>query len=256
MKIAFFDIDGTIYSSKIGYIKPAVKSAIKKAQARGWICCVASGRSYGFLPHEIRDMKFDAYLCCNGAVLYYKDQLLIHETMPKEDVEDLVKYLKKGKIEYDLQKWNHTNIDSSYTKLRMFFLQSGIEPIFIQERDDSYEGVVKIEMWMDCQEDYTYALKKASAFSCEVHASTNHLEYFGKKTTKASAAEYLINYLSCSESYSFGDSMNDFPLAQIVDHPIAMGNAVEELKEIAEIVAPSFDEDGVATVLNQLLDLE
>lgn len=256
MKIAFFDIDGTIYSSSIGKVSRAVKQAIANAQAKGWICCVASGRSYGFLPKEIRDMSFDAYICCNGSVLWYKNQLLIHQTMPKEVVEDLVQHLKKGHIEYDLQKWDHSNLNSSYTNLRSYFMDSGIESSVLLEDDNDYSNVVKIEMWMNQAEDYSYALEKSKHFSYEVHESTNHLEYFCLGTSKAKAAQYLMKVLNCSQSYSFGDSMNDYPLAQVVDYPIAMDNANDSLKEIAKEIAPSCNEDGVAVVLNRLLKEE
>lgn len=256
MKIAFFDIDGTIYSSNKGKVSLAVKQAIAKAQSKGWICCVASGRSYGFLPQEIRDMSFDAYICCNGAVLLYKDQLLIHNTIPEDVVKDLVKHLEAGHIEYDLQKWDHTNLDASYTNLKNYFIASGISPSSIQARDDCYRGVVKIEMWMNKEADYTYALEKSEHFSYEVHSSTNHLEYFCLNSSKDQAASYLMDQLSCEKSYSFGDSMNDYPLAQIVDYPIAMDNAVDSLKEIAKEIAPSCDHDGVAQVLNRLLSEE
>ncbi len=256
MKIAFFDIDGTIYDSSIGKVSTAVKQAIANAQAKGWVCCVASGRSYGFLPKEIRDMHFDAYICCNGGVLWYKGQLLMHQTMSEEVVSDLVKHLEKGQIEYDLQKWDHTNLDGSYTHLRKYFMDSGIEPSRLFDADHKYTDVVKIEMWMDREEDYHYALKKADSFSYEIHESTSHLEYFCLHTSKAKAAKYLMDVLDCTQSYSFGDSMNDYPLAQVVDYPIAMENAVDSLKAIATEIAPSCKDDGVALVLNRLLKEE
>ena len=47
MNLAFFDIDGTVYSSEIGVVRPAVAQAIANAQTHGTLCCVASGRSFG-----------------------------------------------------------------------------------------------------------------------------------------------------------------------------------------------------------------
>ena len=50
-----------------------------------------------------------------------------------------------------------------------------------------------------------------------------------------------------------GDGYNDFPLLMACGLKIAMGNAVPELKAIADFVAPSVDEDGVAVVIEKFL---
>lgn len=252
--IAFFDIDGTLFSSEIGFVRPVVKKAISRAQKQGWICCVASGRSYGFLPREIKEMGFDAYLCCNGSVVLYRDQLLIHDVMDVKDVSSLVEHLKQRKIEYDLQRWDHTELEPTFKHLRSYFQNSGIEANVILEPNGSFENCVKIEMWINDALDLDHILEKSSQFSYEIHTSTQHVEFFPKRHTKASAAAFLMEKFSIQESYSFGDSMNDHPLAQLVDHPVAMGNAIEDLKEIAEIIAPSVEQDGVAVVLNHLLN--
>lgn len=50
-----------------------------------------------------------------------------------------------------------------------------------------------------------------------------------------------------------GDNHNDFPLLMACGLKIAMGNAVDDLKAIADFVAPSVDEDGVATVIDKFI---
>lgn len=55
------------------------------------------------------------------------------------------------------------------------------------------------------------------------------------------------------EIIGVGDGYNDFPLLMACGLKIAMGNAVPELKAIADFVAPSVDEDGVATVIEKFV---
>ncbi len=55
------------------------------------------------------------------------------------------------------------------------------------------------------------------------------------------------------EIIGIGDGYNDFPLLMACGLKIAMGNAVPELKEIADYIAPSVDEDGVADVINKFV---
>ena len=55
------------------------------------------------------------------------------------------------------------------------------------------------------------------------------------------------------EIIGVGDSYNDYPLLSACGLKIAMGNAVPELKAIADFIAPSVDEDGVATVIEKFI---
>lgn len=55
------------------------------------------------------------------------------------------------------------------------------------------------------------------------------------------------------EIIGVGDGYNDFPLLMACGLKVAMGNAVPELKEIADYVAPTVDEDGVADVINKFI---
>ncbi|MDP1721869.1 MAG: HAD family hydrolase [Candidatus Gottesmanbacteria bacterium] len=55
------------------------------------------------------------------------------------------------------------------------------------------------------------------------------------------------------EIIGVGDSYNDYPLLSACGLKIAMGNAVPQLKAIADFIAPSVDEDGVATVIEKFI---
>lgn len=55
------------------------------------------------------------------------------------------------------------------------------------------------------------------------------------------------------EIIGVGDGDNDFPLLMACGLKIAMGNAVQELKAIADYVAPSVDEDGVADIIEKFI---
>lgn len=59
--------------------------------------------------------------------------------------------------------------------------------------------------------------------------------------------------ISKDEAIGVGDSYNDFPLLMACGLKIAMGNAVPELKAIADFIAPSVDDDGVATIIEKFL---
>ena len=50
-----------------------------------------------------------------------------------------------------------------------------------------------------------------------------------------------------------GDSYNDLPLLRLCGFGIAMGDAPDELKAIADFVAPPVDEDGLAVAMEEFV---
>lgn len=68
-----------------------------------------------------------------------------------------------------------------------------------------------------------------------------------KNISKASGLQYLCDHLGAdmSETVSFGDSMNDYEMLQQSGTGIAMGNAIDELKEIADYITDPIAQDGI-----------
>lgn len=73
--------------------------------------------------------------------------------------------------------------------------------------------------------------------------------------TKKHALGTLLQILNVEKEnvIGFGDGKNDLPIFEAVGTKVAMGNGSEELKEVADLIAPSAEEDGVARVLEKLV---
>jgi HAD superfamily hydrolase (TIGR01484 family) len=97
--------------------------------------------------------------------------------------------------------------------------------------------------------------------SIPVHSSDPDLFFLhvtNKQATKQHAVEELIKILGVSKGSvaGVGDGLNDLELFKSVGHKIAMGNAVEGLKNAADRVIPSVDDDGLAKYLLEVIDCE
>jgi hydroxymethylpyrimidine pyrophosphatase-like HAD family hydrolase len=73
--------------------------------------------------------------------------------------------------------------------------------------------------------------------------------------TKLHGINYILEAtgIKKDEVIAAGDGYNDFPLLMAAGLKVAMGNAVDELKEIADHIAPSVDEDGIVDVINKFI---
>lgn len=85
--------------------------------------------------------------------------------------------------------------------------------------------------------------------------SLSVLEITNGQATKLHGIEEVMKILRIQkeEIIGVGDSYNDFPLLMASGLKIAMGNAIPELKAIADFIAPSVEEDGVATVIEKFI---
>ncbi len=83
-------------------------------------------------------------------------------------------------------------------------------------------------------------------FQTDIYSSEHWLEIMPTAATKANAVLQLKNILGCDRVVSFGDAVNDIPMAKISDEFYAVGNAAESLKSLATGVIGCNDDDGVA----------
>ena len=87
------------------------------------------------------------------------------------------------------------------------------------------------------QKDFM-AIEVSNADATKLHGIVEVAELFGIQT---------------HEMIGVGNGYNDFPLLMACGLKIAMGNAVPELKAIADFIAPSVEDDGVATVIEKFI---
>jgi Cof subfamily protein (haloacid dehalogenase superfamily) len=82
------------------------------------------------------------------------------------------------------------------------------------------------------------------------------LEFASPDVTKASGLEFLSEHLGFSRegTVAFGDGENDIELVDWASYGVAVENAHDRVKEIADFVCPPVDEEGVAQVIEAYLD--
>jgi Cof subfamily protein (haloacid dehalogenase superfamily) len=81
------------------------------------------------------------------------------------------------------------------------------------------------------------------------------LEFASPNVTKAAGLEFLAERIGFSRerTVAFGDGENDVELIDWADYGVAVANAHDRVKEVADFVCPSVDEEGVAQVLEAFL---
>ena len=122
--------------------------------------------------------------------------------------------------------------------------------------EDIIKRTVKMEAWTKNQEELDYAISCFQSFSYELHPDHHSLEIYSNEVSKATGILDVLHELNIDikDSYCFGDGPNDVEMFETVGHPIAMGNAIEDIKKRAEIICPSVHENGVAIQLEKMFN--
>ena len=134
IKIAFFDVDGTLL--KMGGKEPSKKtiSTLKQLQKKGILLCMATGRSYPVIPN-FEGIDFDVLLTFNGSYVRNKKEVIFKNPLDNDDKNIIIQNLKNMNraIAISNEKWIVTNgIDKD---LEQYFAFGNVEIIISKEFD-------------------------------------------------------------------------------------------------------------------------
>lgn len=258
-KAAFFDVDGTLIDCTIGImdISDRVKKAIKDFQKAGNVAFVSSGRPYAFLNKELLEFGFDGFVLGNGAQVLINDETKFFSGIDKELVKEVVSNCERLNIDYCLQGQKYSYLKKEFTRLVSYYREYGITDDFLEYNFDIDDvDVFKIEMFPADEEGCKYCESlDQGEFNCFKNYPGEVYEMYPVKNSKGTGLLKTIEFegVELKDSYAFGDGRNDIEMIQTAAHGIAMGNAVPELKEVANEFTDAIADDGIATYLEKIL---
>ena len=230
-KIIFFDIDGTLIEKKKS-ITPKMLETLHALQDNGIMICIASGRPPVQLPKL--GVDFDAYLTFNGSYCYNDQDIVFDNPLRQGDVLQMIQNAQK--INRPLAVATKTRIAANGVDedLKEYFAigEDTVYQIMVGCREKDYDGLVantqnaKVTAWWDRAADIIPATG-----------------------SKGVAIEKVLDYyqIPVSEAIAFGDGGNDIEMLKTVGHGVAMGNATDDVKEIADDICGSVQDDGIFT---------
>lgn len=264
IKLIAIDMDGTCLDSKSRMSEETVE-ALRKAAEKGIIIVPATGRNLSCLPHRLQRENFYRYvITSNGAgVIDLKENKRIYNSCIKyETAVDLLKKCRGKGFGVAAHINEEYYIQGKLLSLagRIYFgrdAQNAIsEKDICKMTEEKQSEVEEIQLYLihpKSRERIKEILKSYSDFS--VAYSSIYVEIFDKNASKGRALSELAQKLGIEkgEIACVGDGENDLSMFEASGLKFAMGNAVDELKEKADIILPSNNENGVAEAVNRIL---
>lgn len=248
-KAVFFDIDGTIWDSKMEIPESAIRG-IRKLRENGHYAFLCSGRSRCAIPAgKLLEIGFDGILAGCGTYVEYHGETVFEKKIPYDELLIIQKKLKKLGMPVLLEGSESIYLDEEsfgeepYLDYLKRILGKNMKSV--EELDE--QSVVNKMSALYHHADPMEVRKELDADWEMVYHKSIVVEIMPKGFSKASGIQWICNYLGVAheDTYAFGDSANDLPMLKYVAHSVTMGNGSEDAKEAAEYVTADLHEDGL-----------
>lgn len=247
-KALISDIDGTLGPVALMPLpSDKVKDTIQKAIAGGFIFTLATGKPFSLVEYLIDYLHLSSpVIVDNGAAIYdsVTKKELVEYTIEYKEAQEILNHIQKFIKEYRVSCSNENfknikqlNKNQKVRKFVILDLKPEQADSLLKDLESQFKNLHLVKTSSDLGTKYN-SVYISSAQATKQHAVIEFARLIG---------------ISPSEIIGIGDHYNDFPLLMACGFKIAMGNAVSELKAIADYVAPSVEQDGLAHVLEKFV---
>ena len=264
-KLIFLDIDGTLVAA-LASPAPRIKQAIRQARARGHMAFLCTGRNLPIIGQDILEIGFDGIIASAGGYVSVGGKVLFDSLLPEKLVQECLAVFHDHGIFCRIETPDGIYTDPQMEELlrnasadpqnsELIRMQKEIEAGIAIQKYENYpqNGAYKL-CFTSTDLDSVREVRKhlGDRFEFVVHPYGNSSACFNgeiirKGIDKGCAMELICRHLNAriEDTVAFGDSMNDAAMLERAGRGVAMGNACDELKSLADAVCEDVSHDGV-----------
>lgn len=249
----FFDIDMTLWDEK-GFIPESTKEAIKLLHKNGNFAFICSGRARAYIQSpELLSLGFDGVLAGCGTHVECRNELLYYKTIKPDLAVHTVETVRKYGFKPILEGKEHLYFDDAdfadgpYGQ--KLIRELGSRRSYIDKFYGNWEFSKLSCDTTDC--DVAACEEELGMYYTFLPHTPSVLEMVPKGHSKATGIEKLClkTGLDPMKTIAFGDGVNDMDMIKYAGLGIAVGNAQDELKAVADYVTDPLHEDGIYNAL-------
>ncbi|HAQ07862.1 MAG TPA: Cof-type HAD-IIB family hydrolase [Bacillus bacterium] len=251
-KIVFFDIDGTLLDHDKN-LPSSAKKAIRLLKDNGVFVAISTGRAPFMFESLREELEIDSFVSYNGQYVVFENEAIYQNPLNSLKIEEL--FLNAKTKEHPLVFMNHLTMKSSVKHHEYIETSLGGLKFTHPNHDDSfYEGRELYQTLLFCREGEEEYYREHYPEFTFIRWHQYSVDILPAGGSKAEGIKKLISRLGFrpEDVYAFGDGLNDFEMLRTAGTGVAMGNAVPELKELADFVTRDVDDDGIWHGLKKL----
>lgn len=255
-KMFFFDIDGTLIdvNKDIYEITDASKVAMDELKSNGHDVFLSTGRCKCFIVDGVSSYPFSGYVTCNGGHVSYKGKTLYKTVIEPKAIIETMNLCSQYDMNYYFESNDYIYIKDRHDPTHVHFANKwGMKDEICVDHFDPYHIESYIGMiYCNNLDDIPVMIEKLSPyFDIQRHRSRHSFDLTLRGTSKAKGIMELVKAMhrDMKDTIAFGDGRNDLEMIEEVSLGIAMGNAVPELKKVANYVTANIEDEGIKFAL-------
>jgi Cof subfamily protein (haloacid dehalogenase superfamily) len=260
IQLVAIDIDGTLLNDQYQITK-RTKQTIQEAMAQGIKVVLASGRGPTSCLPIVQELGIEGELIGhNGAVLLHcGEQRVIHELgFEAQDMTQILTYCREQKIHFDvntaLEMYVEKIPDHAAAMYHTFFMS----PHIVENVTHLEMALVKLTLFgeetiLDAAEHEVPSLLPGYRM---IRSGETFIDFMHAEVNKAYGLQQVMAMyqLKPNKVMAIGNYYNDLDMLKLAGIGVAMGNSPAEVKKQADCVTATNNEDGVAIILEKVLN--
>ncbi len=256
IKALFFDIDGTLVSFQTHVIPDSTVRALERAKAQGVAVYIATGRpvplivNLGQIAHLI-----DGYISTTGALCFVGDTVVSRTSIGAADVRRVIETCRRLGKPCVVVGERHVGVVNINDEVdQAFRVGLGLRDFEFHDVEEVLkEPILQLTPFFNDEEEAAVMATLEACTSGRWNDAFIDITHVDADKGKALVAMARHLGLDMAETMAFGDGGNDISLLRQAGVGVAMGNARDELKRVADFVTRSVDEDGVEYALRKFV---
>jgi Cof subfamily protein (haloacid dehalogenase superfamily) len=260
-KLIAIDVDDTLLNDDLE-VTPATRAALKAALERGVTVTLATGRMFASARQVAEGLQLNVpIITYQGSLVktLLDGEVLYERYVPADAAAELDGYCAAKGLHLQLYVDDKLYVREDNEKVKAYARQSKI-PFIVEPDFGSLLTQPLIKMLIIDEPAYLdeVAADLQPLIGDRVHITKSKpyfLEFMHKEGTKGHALKFMAEHIGCTmeETIAMGDAWNDREMLQAAGLGVAMANAQPALKELADYVTKSNNEDGVAHVVDKFI---
>jgi len=250
--LIIFDIDETLYINHESRIPEGTLDAIHKLKTAGHMLAIATGRALFELIDEVKNLPFDFFILANGQLVLRHDEVIYENPIEQEILQEILADAKEAGVHIGFNSATHSSVTGLTDLMQVAFEKYYTNMPLVAPGIDEHGSIYQIWYLSEDIATVSEKFKDKLRFLPWLSGGADVIPAGSSKANGLMKTIEALDDVLPKKIVFFGDGINDIELIQMADIGIAMGNAVDALKEVADFVTKNIEDEGIYYACEQL----